>query len=425
MSLKCTGLGILFAALLSYPLGAKELDAGMVLNAANLESHLEDYFDGTLISDLIPEHFQWQIKEQGLRIQLAHAKAHPKDARLEAASAKNRGKLAIDSESELVPGWRAGVPFPNVTPEDKDAASKVMWNLTYGRPRGDSQFFPNAATAYIHGERGFEELNRHRIIRVFLKGLLRHEDAPVLGKGRLFEKSIVYEAEPGDVFGSGAVLVRYDTGEDELLLTYAHEARKVVRWKGGYWMYQLGVTDFVGDDIFIFNAYPSWYVNFKILAKKKVLVVANTTHPFWNPEGKMIGEKLPGIDLENPPYWNPIDIWEPREVFVIEATAPELHPYGSKVLYIDAENWLPYLGEFYSKSGRFWKASILGYRVFQTKEDGGAIVWPTWQIITDFRRNHGTIFITDDKLRFNMAIDPQILNIDSVKDRCANCLLVK
>jgi hypothetical protein len=91
------------------------------------------------------------------------------------------------------------------------------------------------------------------------------------------------------------------------------------------------------------------------------------------------------------------------------------------VLYIDVENWIPYLGEFYSKSGRFWKASILGYRVFPT-EEGGAIVWPTWQTIVDFRRNHGTVFITDDKLRFNLAIDPQKLNIDSVQDRCAGCL---
>lgn len=433
MNVKHAGLGILFAVLLSAPVGAKELAAGMVLDAANLESHLEDRFDGTPISELIPERFQWQIKERGLRIRLTHAKAHPKDARLEAASARNRGKLAIDPESGLIPGWQAGVPFPDVALEDKDAASKVMWNLTYGRPRGDSQFFPNAVTAAIHGERGFEELNRRRVIRVFLKGRLRHEGAPVLGKGRLFEKSIVYEAGPADVLGSGAVLVRYDTGEDELLLTYAHEARKIVRWKGGYWMYQLGVTDFVGDDVFIFNAYPSWYVDFKILAKKKVLVVANTTHPFWNPEGETAGEQLPGIDLENPPHWNPVDAWEPREVFVIEATAPELHPYGRKVLYIDAENWIPYLGEFYSKSGRFWKASILGYRVFPMEEEGpmgegpteeeeGAIVWPTWQMIADFRRNHGTIFITDDKLRFNLVIDPQELNIDSVKDRCASCL---
>ena len=108
-------------------------------------------------------------------------------------------------------------------------------------------------------------------------------------------------------------------GEDEFLTTYSHEARKVVRWKGGYWMDQLGVTDFVGDDVFLFNAYPTWYADFKILAKKKVLVVANSVHPFWNPGGDGPAEQLPGIDLENAPHWNVRDAWEPREVFVIEA----------------------------------------------------------------------------------------------------------
>ncbi|MGB1547800.1 MAG: DUF1329 domain-containing protein [Alphaproteobacteria bacterium] len=413
-------IGLLFAILFTLPAAAAELAAGTVVDAANLDAHLNDRFDGAPLSELIPEPFQWQIREKGLRIRLAKPKPHPRDARLDRASEKNRGKLAIDPESGLVPGWEAGVPFPDVTPEDPDAARKVMWNLTYGQPRGDSQYFPTIATALVHGERGFERLSEQRLIRVFLKGLLRRDGAPVLGTGRLFEKSILYEPGPADVLGSGAVLIRYDTGEDEFLVTYAHEARKVVRWKGGYWTYQLGMTDFVGDDVFLFNAYPTWYADFKLLAKKKVLVVANSTQPFWNPEGETVGEQLPGIDLENAPHWNPVDEWEPREVYVIEATAPELHPYGRKVLYVDAENWVPYLGAFYARSGTLWKASILGYHVFPVEE--GAIVWPTWQTIADFRRNHGTIFITDESVRFNLPVDPQALNIDSVKDRCASCL---
>jgi len=414
-------LAWLCAGLLSWPAAAAELAAGTVLDAENLQSHLADRFDGTPISDLLPERFQWQIREKGLRVKLAKPKAHPKDARLEAATAKNRGRLAIDPESGLVPGWQAGVPLPDVTLADKDAARKVMWNVTYGRPRGDSQFFPQMATALIHGERGFEKLSQQKVFRVFLKGRLGQEGAPVLGKGRLFEKSLV--VGDGPLPGSGALLIRYDTGEDEFLTTYSHEARKVVRWKGGYWMDQLGVTDFVGDDVFLFNAYPTWYADFKILAKKKVLVVANSVHPFWNPGGDGPAEQLPGIDLENAPHWNVRDAWEPREVFVIEATPPELHPYGRKILYIDAKNWIPYLGEFYARSGTFWKASVLGYRAFSTQGGSkGAILWPTWQTIVDFRRNHGTVLIADEGLRFNLAIKPERLTLDAIKDRCAACL---
>ena len=423
------GLALLF--LWPAVAAAAELAAGTVLDAANLEGHLEDRFEGTLLSELLPERFQWQIREKGLRIKLAHRKPHPGDARLAAATERMRGRLAVDPESGLVFGWQAGVPFPDVKRGDAKAAWKVMWNLTYGRPRGDSQFFPLVAMARIHGEWGFETLSRQKILRVFMKGRLTGEDAPVLGRGRLFEKNLILVNGPDNVPGtgapgSGAVLIRYDTGEDEFLTTYSHEAKKVVRWKGGYWMDQLGMTDFVGDDLFVFNAYPTWYADFKILAKKKVLVVANSVHPFWNPDGKTAREKFPGTDLGTPPHWNPVDEWEPREVFVIEATPPALHPYGRKILYIDAKSWIPYLGEFYAKSGAFWKASVLGYRAFSVDGDPErAIVWPTWQTIIDFRRNHATVFITDDQLRFNLAIDPAKLNLGSIKDRCASCLPVE
>lgn len=420
------GLWLLFAMLLPPQAGAAELPAGTVLKAQNLASHLEDSFEGTSIAELLPERLRWQILEQGLTITLAHARPHPKDPLLEAATARNRGKLTLDPKTGRVPGWEAGVPFPDISLDDPQAALKVMWNLTYGQPHGDSQVFPRTAIAEIHAERGYEKAGRQKIVRVFLKGLLRREGRPVLGTGRLFDKSLVVVEGPRDAPGSGAVLIRYDTGEDEFLVTYAHEARKVVRWQGGYWMDQLGTTDFVGDDVLLFNADPTWYGSFRILEKKKILVVANTKHPFWHPEAGPLPEQFPGIDLANLPHWNPVDAWEPREVFVVEAIPPERHPYGRKVLYIDAENWLPYLGEFYSRSGRFWKASVLGYHVFPVEGDGeGAIIWPTWQVIADFRRHHGSIFITDDSAHFNLAIDPEALNLDSIKDRCANCLPVE
>lgn len=407
---------IVMGSVLAFPAPAAEIKAGTVVNAKNLDQLLGGTFDGMPLSDLIPERFQWQIREKGLTMKLAHTKPHPIDPLLQKAGEKNRTTVSLDRETRKVVGWKAGAPFPDIKLDDPDAGLKVIWNLFYGRPRGDSQSFPNSSAVMISGEKGIEGITRQELTRVFLKGLLRRKGAPTLGTGKIFDKNILVMTAPNIFEGNGLLFYRYDTGETDYLLIYAKDANKVVKWSGDFWMDQVGETDFLGDDLMVFGAHPTWYDDYRILAKKKVLVIANTEHPFWVTDAPKGAERYPGFDMKTQPHWNPVDRWEPREVYVIEAKAPMLHPYSRKILYIDTKTWIPYLGEFYAKKGDHWKTTIHGYHAFPIeKEPKGTILWPTWAQIVDFRKNHATILSTDDSIRFNDAIDPALISLNTLK----------
>jgi len=398
------------------PVLAAEIKAGTTVNSENLDQLLDKTFDGTPLTQLIPESFQWQIREKGLTMKLTNPKPHPIDPVLRKASEKNRSTVSLDLETRRVVGWKAGVPFPDVKPNDAHAGLKVIWNLYYGKPRGDSQVFPNGIAVLISEKTGIEGMSLQNLTRVFLKGLLRRKGAPTLGSGKIQDKNILVMKAPASYEGSGLLFYRYDTGQTDYLLIYMKDANKVVKWSGEFWMDQVGETDYLGDDLFIFSAYPTWYDGYQVIGKKKILVIANTENPFVKLEEAEWDKRFPAFDMKNKPYWNPIDRWEPREVFVVEATAPDLHPYSRKILYIDAKTWLPYLSENYTKKGALWKTAIQGYRAFPIKkEPKGTIIWPPWAQIVDFQKNHATILATDDKLRFNDEIDPKWLNLDTLK----------
>ncbi|MGB1547662.1 MAG: DUF1329 domain-containing protein, partial [Alphaproteobacteria bacterium] len=250
----------------------------------------------------------------------------------------------------------------------------------------------------------------------FMKGLLRRDGKPTLGSGKIMDKYILVMKWPEVFEGSGLLFYRYDTGATDYLLIYAKDANKVVKWSGEFWMDQVGETDFLGDDLMIFSAYPTWYKDYRVIAKKKVLVIANTAHPFLDMKAEKQADRFPAFDMKNPPFWNPTDQWEPREVYIVEAVTPDLHPYGRKIVYIDAKTWVPYLGEYYTKKGVLWKTAIQGYHVFPIeKEPKGSIIWPTWAQVADFRKNHATILATDDTVRFNQDIDPEEINLEALK----------
>ncbi|MEW5703045.1 MAG: DUF1329 domain-containing protein [Pseudomonadota bacterium] len=407
--------GLVWGAL-AMPARAAAIETGTVVHAGNLDDLLGQTFDGTPLSELIPEQFQWQIRAKGLTMKLAQPKPHLLDPVWLKASEKNRGTVSLDPKTRAVKGWEAGVPFPDVKTNDPDAGLKIIWNLFYGKPNGDSQIFPNGTAIMINGESGIEGITRQQFTRILLKGLLRRKDAPTLGSGKIFEKDLLVMTAPEVFKGSGFLYYRYDTGETDYLLIYAKDANKVVKWSGEFWMDEVGETDFLGDDLMIFSAYPTWYDAYKVLGKKKILVVAETANPYWNPKEKERNKRYPGFNIENWPHWNPVDEWMPREVYVLEAKAPVLHPYSRKVIYIDAKTWVPYLGEFYTKQDELWKTTIQGYRTFPIeKEPKGTILWPVWAMIADFRKNHATILATDGSVRFNEEIDPSWVNLDTLK----------
>jgi hypothetical protein len=181
-------------------------------------------------------------------------------------------------------------------------------------------------------------------------------------------------------------------------------------------MDKLGSTDYLADDVLVLSAHPTWYSDFKVIAKKKILVVANSTEPFWKKNGDTLQERFPVFDLKTAPHWNPVDEWEPREVYVIEGITPERHPYSRKVIYVDAEQWAPYLAEYFTPKGKLWKTQIQGHHVFSTEDDPeGKVLWGTWAVLSDFLVNHASVLITSKDTKFNTDLKPSDVNLKAVK----------
>jgi hypothetical protein len=170
-----------------------------------------------------------------------------------------------------------------------------------------------------------------------------------IGDGDIYRKVLIFNTFPQDVAGAGEYIQRYDDGRVDDSWAYIKSIRRVRRMSGDTWMDPIPGAVILNDDSGGLDSYPTWYKDYKFIKKQRILAVV---HGYTEgPHRK--GDSM--VDLKNPPYWNPVQVWEPREVYVIDAIPPDAHPYSRKRLYFDIEGNTPLFLEMYDKKGAFWK----------------------------------------------------------------------
>ena len=369
---------------------AAELTPGTRIDAKTLAQHMSDSFEGHVISDLLTERMQILIKDEGLAITLKASQPIVLGKDYMAATKANEGKAVYDHDTRLVSGWVAGIPFPKVTENDPDAAAKLIWNHHYAQPTKNLQDYPQFGYLFLNDKVGIERRQEWTFKRYMMKGRLGTEET-VEGDGEVLTKTLLYANYPNDIRGLGLFTVRYDSPKLEDSWAYLKSVRRTRRLSGGTWMDPIGGTDQLSDDIEIFNAHPTWYPEYKLLGKRWILAVANSTGESWDQNAKGNAE-FPVIDLENAPYWNPKANWEPREVWVVEATTPPEHPYSKKVMYMDTQFPRFYQAEAYDRKGEFWKWMNYNLQTIKT-EDGDVGMISAAGFTIDYQRRHGTVFV--------------------------------
>lgn len=377
---------------------AAELATGTVISAANLEQVKSDTFENKTIASMLTERIEWMIREQGLTIKLRPSAEVPMDPRYTEATKKYAADVKFNPETRLVEGWKAGMPFPNISMEDPDAAEKMIWNHHYGAPHQNYADYPKFAFLFVDDEKGLERTQHWVLKRYFMKGRLG-EESTVEGDGKILAKQLLFATFPRDIRGLGTYTVRYDDPKVEDTWAYIRTVRRTRRLSGGAWMDPIGGTDQLNDDIEIFNAHPAWYPKYKLLGKRWVLAVAHSQTTAWDEDAADNGE-FPIVDTSKAPYWNPVDEWEPREVYVIEATTPEEHPYSKKVLYMDTKFPRFYFAEAYDRKGDFWKMMLYSLKPM-VGEDGGNGVISAAGFTIDYQRRHATVFISHPSWKLN------------------------
>ncbi|MEQ8388226.1 MAG: DUF1329 domain-containing protein [Alphaproteobacteria bacterium] len=393
----------------------RDWEAGGVISNENLDCAVQGTFHGHKIGEMIPEKIAWQIREKDLNITLADPTPLAVDYRIREWTQKNRGRVEFNEATRTVSGWKAGVPFPDIDLNDPFAGIKVAWNYTYGVPRGDTQALYKFVFGLVDGDTGIERVQRWGYIRKYYKGVLGNQ-GPTLGDGEVFDKTLLVAFSPHDIKGLGTLTIRYDTGRLNDIWAYIRTVRRVRRLSGGAWFDVIGGTDVLQDNIETFNAYPTWYPKYKMLGRRTVLAMAHGTAPAWIEDADNYVNMFPRVDVSNPPYWNPIETWEPRDVYVVEAIPPKEHPYSKKVWYVDAEAWRPYFMEGYDKKGELWQFQHYSTGEYPVADDPEGSALLTWTGITvDFQRNHATFFAAHDSWVMSVPVENDEVSIGALE----------
>jgi len=414
-----TKVGMLFLCLVfaGSPALAEELKAGTEINKDNLAQMLPQTFEGKTIESMLPEKVKRWITEQNLSIYLRNYETVPVDPRWIEATKKFSGQVQFDSATRNVSGYVAGQPFPNLKEDDPNYAVKLIWNLylTGGWPRPEFQYIPRFGYVMIDGGKGFDRSMLWGLIRIFNVGRL--SEPHILGDGKSYYQQVLLAREPYDIRGIGSYRIRYVGGEkQDDGWYYVRSMRRTRRISGGAWFDPIGGTDQLNDEISIFSAYPTWFPKYKLLGKQWILACVHGRWPHWAPRGKGGSEDFPNLDMVNAPYWNPIDDWEPRPVYVIEAEMPPEHVYSKRIYYIDAECWVPHISEAYDKKGEFVKMNYISNIVFR-----GVDAPTSWGVMAaqghtiDWNINHGTIFFQGEMTRRNPPLGQNDANLSIMK----------
>ncbi|MEQ9010605.1 DUF1329 domain-containing protein [Algiphilus sp.] len=406
LSLKRCGaaLSALALTLAASPLHAETLSDGVVISAENLDSVLEDTYQGHKISDLLTERVTWLVREHNLKIELGDTPAFDIDDNYWKLTEENAGQATLNTETRQMENWNgAGMPFPlrDIDMDDPHAGDKLIWNFFTYQTDGDVTRFP-FTYLLIDGNSGLERTQEWAWIRYKYSGRFSPKNEPNINEEgeTILNKTLINARYPRDIRGLGTLATTYYEDRVDDSFAYLPAVRRIRRLSGGAWMDPIGGTDQLQDDINVWNTHPNWYPKIEVTGKRWILVPVGES---WSsfPDKDTNAEKYPFINLAEAPYWQPAQFkWEPREVYVIEATAPDEHPYSKKIMYYSTELPWIYQGETYDKKGEFWKYLWWVPRNY-TAEDGTKVVTVTSAFVQDYQRMHATLFVSTPAWEFN------------------------
>ena len=312
---------------------------------------------------------------------------------------KTRKKYASDVQFDLktreVKGYVAGLAFPNISESDPNAGDKVLWNYYLGIASEVGRDTHYNVAFFTFNRKGVEQEQQWFFNRIYSHGRLG-EETKIAGDPEMLFKTIFVATNPQDVKGVGTFTIRYNVpGKIEDNWAYIKSARRTRRLTGNAWMDTVGGFDFLEDDVYNWNSRPSVYRSNKLLRKQWMLAVTNVKLQQDKSKAGTVQE-FPQIQSQFSPAWNMGGniTYTPREVWVVEATPPSEHPYGKKIVYVDAKTPAAYLSEDYDKKGALWRVGMYDFAAFVGKTTGFKYYRPQVGTYVDFKSVHATMFMT-------------------------------
>ena len=385
---------VLACYLAAVPVRGAEVPSGTVLSKANIDTLLGETFQGKIIRSLLTDHMVWMIRNHGFEMKLAASRPVEVDPRWVEASKRNASAVTFDPKTRTPLGWKGGLPFPNIDPGDPHAGDKVAFNTRYGLLEGHSLGQLYIPVYLIDLGKGIERIQNWVVMRVHMTGRVGATH-PTLGDGTQLARTVTALTYPQDIRGIGFFSIRYhDSSRIDDKWVYVNQMRRTKRVSGGGWMDPLGGgTDVIQEDLNVWDAPPNWYPSVRLVGKRWLLAVAHAAQPVDATKKRTPAEMLQ-MDVQKSPHFNSRNGWEPREVYELEVTPTLEHPYGKRMIYIDAQVFQAYHSEIYDKKGEFWK--IVNYeRAPITAVDGFKGFSVLQGRFIDFKRRHATVWASN------------------------------
>ena len=379
------------AAGLSWGLHAKaeEVAEGTLLNAQSIDSLLDKTLDGVPIRDVLLGQQEKMIRQFGWQMKLVKAKPVTVADGVTEVTEKFRGQASLDSGKHLV-NYTSGVPFPDLDLADPDAGYKLAYNTLRFGWLGDAMNLQPLNFLIIDGKKGLEREQGWVYRRFLMSGRISE---PHVLDDKIAKYEALINVYPNDTRGLGLLTVNYADGRLPDVYAYVKSLRRVRRLSSGAWADPVQGTDLLFDDSFGLNLDPTWYEGWKLLGKRKGLVVDHSILPAMD-ESASGNAKYPFMRLDEAPYWNlQPDNYEIHEVWELEGTPKNNHLVSRRHMFIGATPGAPkfYWQDHYDRKGEHWHVEFVGYKDWKW-DDGRNGSTANAVLLVDVQRLHATVF---------------------------------
>jgi hypothetical protein len=302
-------------------------------------------------------------------------------------------QVRLSADHNTVENYVAGMPFPNIDPNDPDAAIKIMWNYQYKPLITDDVLMrdfqvPSGPMTYTSPMVPDREFTVGDMRRLYYTGRLFVDPKPEMPNpdGIRYKEILSPVVAPFDMKGVGQLSFRYLSAarQDDTWL-YVPAIRRIRRMSTAQRSDSLFGQDTDQDSYWGFSGHIAWS-DWKLLGVKEVLGVVHREH--FRPQ------RCPGgADFAY------CDNWEKRRAYVIEGISklPQ-YAYGKRVLYLDAEAWVVLNSDIYDKRGELWKVWMEFFSYRKQGDPASKVVYDdemgfTSAVMIDTQMNHATIIM--------------------------------
>jgi uncharacterized protein DUF1329 len=307
----------------------------------------------TEVSALISPGVQWCL-QHGLMMTIAPYRKIMWNEAYREATMNYAARVKLTQEGALA-RYVAGMPFPDLDPNDPQIALKIMWNYEY-KPyvtddEGGSNLHVESGALSDAGPLALDRgITLERAARVLYTGRLYVDPKPVLPNPDQLRSKLSFRPFRGrggeEIDGIGLMSSRYlDTNRPDDTWLYLPSVRRVRRYSSAQRADALFGQDIDLDSVGGFAGNPAFF-DWKYLGSREILAsfhAAAAPSKYCEGRGDFIF----------------CDTWELRRAYVVEGT-PKVPPYAyaKRLLFIDQETFLIAYSDISDHKQQLWKVWV-------------------------------------------------------------------